>query len=223
MSQILETRRGELKLDDVVKGMGAEVAFEVFDQEMQGLKKQIDGCLSEIEKYDVKLKELSSAERAAEILALFRDSYAAARLAINLPPVETSGLRLTSRPDLSGSGGPRSILAYYSALWSTSFGPYGSFSVPLVIDSPQQQGQDEVNLPKMIEFISKHLPTEAQVLLGAESSTKESFDRVLELKEPYRLLRENEFDEVRGIVAPYLDQMYKSLANNSPAEPDVED
>ena len=218
VSEILETRRGELKLDDVVKGMGAEVAFEAFNDEMQGLKKRIDDYLSDIETLDRKLKELTSPERASEILALFRNSYAAARNALNLPPVETNSLRLTSRPDLSGSGGPRSILAYYSALWSTSFGPYGSFSVPLVVDSPQQQGQDEVNLPKMIEYISKHLPVSSQVLLGIEASTEERFDHVIQLDEPYRLLRENEYDEVNGVVAFYLDQMYKNLTSSAAEE-----
>lgn len=89
--------------------------------------------------------------------------------------------------------------------------------------SPQQQGQDEENLPKMIEFISKHLPSGAQVLLGTEASTKENFDRVIELQEPYRLLQEKEFDEVSGVVAPYLDQMYKRLTQEGSAEDDVDD
>jgi hypothetical protein len=212
VSEVLETRRGDLKLDDVVRSMGAEVAFEAFDVELQELKTQIDARLSEIESLESKLKQLTSQERAGDILSLFRNSYAAARSALNLPPVETQGLRLISRPDLSGSGGPRSILAYYSALWSASFGPYGSFSVPLVIDSPQQQGQDEVNLPKMIEYVSKHLPKGSQVLLGIEGATSEQFDHVISLKTPYRLLHEEQYEEVNAVVTPYLDQMYKSLA-----------
>jgi predicted nucleic acid-binding Zn-ribbon protein len=211
VSQILETRRGDLKFDDVVKSLGAEVAFEAFEDEVEALKSQIDARLSEIESLEAKLSELTSRERSNQILTLFRDSYAAARHALNLPPIDTKNLRLTSRPDVSGSGGPRSILAYYSALWRASLGEHGSFSVPLVIDSPQQQGQDEVNLPKMIEYVAKYLPEGSQVLLGIEAITAEEFDHVIELNDPYQLLREEEYEEVNALVEPYLNQMYASL------------
>jgi AAA domain-containing protein len=211
VSQILETRRGDLKFDDVVKSMGAEVAFEAFADEIGALKAQIDKSLGEIESLEAKLSELTSRERSNEILKLFRDSYAQARHALNLPPIETKSLRLTSRPDVSGSGGPRSILAYYSALWTASLGRHGSFSVPLVIDSPQQQGQDEVNLPKMIEYVSGNLPKNAQVLLGIESPTDKKFDRIIELDVPYQLLLEEHYEAVNAVVEPYLKQMYKEL------------
>jgi DNA repair exonuclease SbcCD ATPase subunit len=211
VSQVLDTRRGDLKLDDVVKSMGAEVAFEAFEDELRGLKTLIDARLSEIESLEAKLTVLTSRERSIQILKLFRDSYAAARNALNLPAVETKNLQLTSRPDVSGSGGPRSILAYYSALWRASVGEHGSFSIPLVIDSLQEKGQDEINLPKMIEYVSKQLPEGAQIVLGIEAATTEQFDHVIELDEPYSLLQAEQYEEVSTVVEPYLNQMYASL------------
>ena len=211
VSQALEVRRGDLKFDDVVKSMGAEVAFAAFEDELRGLKAQIDEKLSDIEIYEAKLEELTSRKRSKDIVGLFRSSYAQARIALNLPIVDTKKLRLTSRPDVSGSGGPRSILAYYAALWATSFGEHGSFSVPLVVDSPQQQGQDETNLPKMIEYVSRNLPERSQVILGIEAATSEKFDHVIELTKPYQLLQEGEYASVNAIVAPYLEQMYARL------------
>lgn len=211
VSQLLETRRGDLKFDDVVKSMGAEVAFEAFESELEALKAQIDRYLGEIESLEAKLEKLTSHARSSKILQLFRDSYDLARRELNLPPTDKKNLRLVSRPDISGSGGPRSILAYYSALWRTSFSEFGSFYVPLVIDSPQQQGQDEINLPKIIEYVAKKLPEQAQVLLGVESATTERFDNVIELDDPYRILQEDEYEDVSATVEPYLTQMYASL------------
>ena len=107
VSTILETRRGDLKFEDVVKSLGAEVAFEAFEGELAALKEKIDDCLSKIETFDAQLSELTSRERSKKILKLFIDSYIAASNALNCPPINVEKLRLTSRPDVSGSGGPR--------------------------------------------------------------------------------------------------------------------
>jgi len=197
--------------------MGAESAFEAFESELLILKAKIDEALSQIEIFSAKLAELTSAKRTKEILTLFRTSYASAILALNLPIVDTKKARLNSRPNVSGSGGPRAVLAYYSALWRTSLGPHGSYSVPLVIDSPQQLGQDEENLPRMIKFIANEMPDSAQVILGIETPTEESFGQIVELNEPYHLLNTNDFEKVDALVQPYVDRMYLALLSANPA------
>jgi hypothetical protein len=216
VSEILSARRGTLEFGDVVRSMGAETAFEAFEDELVALKAKIDEALSQIEVFSTKLAELTSAERSKEILALFRKSYASAILALNLPAADTSKARLSSRPNVSGSGGPRAILAYYSALWRTSLGPHGSYSIPLVIDSPQQLGQDEENLPRMINYIANKMPDDAQVILGIETPTEESFEQIIELDEPYHLLNEKDFEEVDSFVRPYVDAMYSALLKANP-------
>jgi hypothetical protein len=217
ISDILSTRRGDLQFGDVVRSMGAESAFEAFESELLILKAKIDEALSQIEIFSAKLAELTSAKRTKEILTLFRTSYASAILALNLPIVDTKKARLNSRPNVSGSGGPRAVLAYYSALWRTSLGPHGSYSVPLVIDSPQQLGQDEENLPRMIKFIANEMPDSAQVILGIETPTEESFGQIVELNEPYHLLNTNDFEKVDALVQPYVDRMYLALLSANPA------
>jgi hypothetical protein len=211
VSEILSTRRGDLEFGDVVRSMGAEAAFEAFEDELVSLKKKIDEFLSQIEVFSTRLAELTSSKRSKEILTLFRESYSSAMLALNLPAMDTKDAKLNSRPNVSGSGGPRAILAYYSALWRTSLGPHGSYSVPLVIDSPQQQGQDKENLPRMIKYIANEMPKDAQIILGIETPTKEYFDQVIELDEPYHLLKSEVFEETNNLVGPYLDAMYLAL------------
>ncbi|WP_159005183.1 hypothetical protein [Bradyrhizobium sp. S69] len=216
VSEILNTRRGDLQFGDVVRSMGAEAAFEAFEVELAALKTKIDEALSQIEVFSGKLAELTSAKRTKEILSLFRGAYASAIVALNLPAIDTKKVRLGGRPNVSGSGGPRAILAYYSALWRASLGSYGSYSIPLVIDSPQQLGQDEENLPRMIKYIARELPESAQVILGIETPTEESFDQVIELDEPYHFLKVQDFDQVDKLLQPYVASMYSALLNASP-------
>jgi len=120
-------------------------------------------------------------------------------------------IRLTSRPDLSGSGGPRSILAYYAALWRTCSGSLGAYSVPVVIDSPNQQGQDDVNLPTVLKFIANELPKDMQLIVGLESAADFVFDKELILDKQYSLLNEDEWTDVELIVEPMLQKMHTAM------------
>jgi hypothetical protein len=215
VASVLETRRGELKLSDVVADMGAERAFKAFEDELCALKAAITKTLEELDGINQKLKALSDPKRAKAILKMFREAYASALRGLNLPPMELKNVRLTSRPSLSGSGGPRSILAYYAALWQTFRSQYGSFNVPLVVDAPQQQGQDDINLPAVVRYLANDLPTEAQVLVGIEKDLEATFDAKIFLDKPYRLLEEDQFAEVSSFLDPLVVQMYGALQRNN--------
>jgi len=211
VSAILETRRETIKLDDVLRGMGAEAALGAFSAELDALKQKIDQLVVEIADIDTQLRELTDTRRSKAILTLFRSSYETARVSLNLPAVDTKRMMLSSRPDMSGSGGPRAILAYYSAIWATCAGEHGSFSLPLIIDSPQQQGQDAANLPIIINHIAENLPKDAQVILTVETPTDVEFNKTIILEKPYQLLQEEQFEEVNAFVRPRLERLYSRL------------
>lgn len=215
VSAVLEARRGELKFSDVVADMGAERAFKAFEDEITVLKTAIGKALEDLNVINQKLKALTNPKRSKEILKLFREAYASALHGLNLPPVEMKSIRLTSRPGLSGSGGPRSLLAYYAALWQTFRSEYGSFSIPLVVDAPQQQGQDDINLPAVVRYIANDLPTNAQIIVGIEKDLEESFDKKILLNAPYRLLEEAQYSDVSGYIEPLAAQMYAALRPKS--------
>lgn len=214
IKEILDTRRGDLLLDDVVRAMGAEAALSAFDSELSSLENKIDPLVGAIDKLNDTLAALTSVARSKKILELFRSSYVAALHELNMPPVDTKGLKLTSRPKISGSGGPRSVLAYYSALWNTALGEYGSFSVPVVVDSPQQQGQDAANLPVMIKYIAEKLPHNMQVIVALETPTDIKFDKVIFLDEAYHVLKPEMYNEIAGFVKPLVDEMNKKISSS---------
>lgn len=211
VSTILEARRGELKFSDVVADMGAERAFKAFEDEIIILKTSIGNALQDLDVINQKLKALTDPKRSKAILKLFREAYASALHGLNLPPMEVKGIRLTSRPGLSGSGGPRSVLAYYAALWQTFRSEYGSFNLPLVVDAPQQQGQDDINLPAVVRYIANNLPADAQILVGIEKDLDEPFDKKILLDKPYSLLEEAQYSDVNDHVEPLVSKMYEAL------------
>ncbi|MCK9987915.1 MAG: hypothetical protein AzoDbin1_04387 [Azoarcus sp.] len=71
-----------------------------------------------------------------------------------------------------------------------------------------QQGQDHINLPKVISFLSGKLPRGAQLILGSEIDTDLPFDRKIELTEQYKVLSESEFDEAEATLGPLVSAMY---------------
>jgi predicted nucleic acid-binding Zn-ribbon protein len=213
--ELLETRRGALKLREVLDSIGAEQAFSAFEAEYGALKQQIEDLLGKSYELDSRLKALTDRSISKDILKSFRSWYSSALVSLNLPPVDMSRIKLTSRPQLSGSGGPRQMLAYYSALWNAALGKYGSFSVPLVIDAPNQQGQDDINLPAILSFIGTKLPGKAQVIIGSEIQTNHQFDQVISLEEPYAFLQGSAFDEVSGKLESLERRMFDELDKKS--------
>jgi hypothetical protein len=219
ISSLLDTRRGELQFKDVVGSMGAESAFAAFETERKLLQDAIDTRLGAVDVLDERMKALKSLKRTKAILSQFREYYAAGRIALTLPSVNTAKMRLTSRPELSGSGGPRSILAYYAALWRTCHSNTGAYSIPVVIDSPNQQGQDDINLPTVLKFIAKELPDDMQLIVGLESSADFKFDKELRLDAQYSLLKEEEWGVVADFVEPLLNQMHATMLAGDVQQP----
>ncbi len=220
ISKLLDTRRGELQFRQVVESMGAEQALQAFEEERLVLNAEIFKHSEAVEMHTALMNKLSDKKRSAAILTEYREAYAAALVHLNLPRTDSDRIGLSSRPDDSGSGGPRAILAYYSALWHVCCGKAGSFTIPLVIDSPNQQGQDDVNLPKVIKFISENLPANTQLILGSEIETSHSFDKKIFLDTPYGLLEEGSFDEADATLRPLETLMYMNrVRSNEVNEP----
>ncbi|MFT0171479.1 hypothetical protein ACLKMY_21125 [Paraburkholderia mimosarum] len=211
ISRLLDTRKGDLKFQDVVGSIGAEAAFAAFDSERKELQSAIDAAVLTVNALEQKMKDLRSPKRTKAILAEFRDFYVAGRIALQLRSVDPSRMKLTARPALSGSGGPRSILAYYAAIWRTAQGKTGTYDIPVVIDSPNQQAQDDINLPAVLQFIAKDLPADMQLIVGLETPTDYAFDREVHLEDKFAMLREDEWEAAQLTVEPLLEKMYSAM------------
>ena len=196
LQSVLERKRGDLKFDDVVKSIGSGVALTAFDREDRELEQARSALLTRLHELAQDMRTHRTVSRRRRINSLFRDHYHRARTQLNLDARDVSRVQVVSRPDISGSAGPREILAYYAALWWVSRHPEfeSPFSLPIIVDCPAQSGQDTVNLPAMIRFISTGLPAEAQVLMTYEADVPDQFDRRINPTTRNSLLQESEYD-----------------------------
>jgi hypothetical protein len=77
---------------------------------------------------------------------------------------------------------------------------------PVVIDSPNQQAQDENSLRAMLSFIRDHQPSDSQVVLALEEDLKVDIpgSRIVLDNPKYHVLRPEEYKGVAEVVIPML-------------------
>jgi hypothetical protein len=122
--------------------------------------------------------------------------------------------KLNKRPTDSGSPGPRSVVAYYSALWEVMKGHDSRLPSPVVIDSPNQNAQDKKHLERVMGLLASKTPANAQVILCAEDPS-DSFkpDLTVELVRDRALLEASQLDEVTARVLPLVERAIAELAD----------
>jgi hypothetical protein len=115
---------------------------------------------------------------------------------------------MTSMPFGRGSEGPRGIIAYYYAFLHTARKYSSSAFCPIVIDAPNQQGQDDMQ--RVMRFIIDKRPPDSQVIVGTEDLfglTDHDAAIVNVGRRKNQLLDEDLYGEVSDIVRPYLGQL----------------
>jgi hypothetical protein len=118
---------------------------------------------------------------------------------------EKSYKSITSTIKESGSTQPRALMAYYySTLHLAS--EYGSSAFcPIVIDAPNQQGQDKENLPLMLKFIIDNQPESSQLVLAIEETHDIDFGaKMVSLTRKRKLLDSDSFEGVEGRMRLFL-------------------
>lgn len=215
---ILETKRGEMKFREVVESHGAQAAHRAFDVEREQITVELANWNAKLQGVLSRLEELTDKKRAKKILDEFRNAYAVARKELKVP--DPSGrINFTSRPNRSGSGGPRLLLAYYAALWKICHADQAGVSVPVVIDSPNQQDQDDVNLHVVLEFIADSLPDSMQLIVCVTKDSNAILDKKIVFDKEYSMLEREFYDEVEAEIGPLYRRMNAALLG-LPMEPE---
>lgn len=206
INSILEKAKGELKFREVVESQGAQIAHRAFDVEREQINVELARWNAELQNVSTRLAELTNKKRTKKVVDEFRAAYAVARKALNVP--DPSGkIGLTSRPNRSGSGGPRLLLAYYAAIWKICQSNQLDVSIPVVIDSPNQQDQDDVNLHVVLEFIADSLPDSMQLIVCVTKDSDARLDQKMIFNEKYSVLQSQAYDVVEAEIGSLYRQM----------------
>ena len=169
---------------------------------------------TKIQTVSTRLKELTDRKRTKIIQDEFRKAYANSRSKLNVPD-PTGKITILSRPNRSGSGGPRLLLAYYAAIWQICSSAQSNISIPVVIDSPNQQDQDNLNLHAVLDFIADSLPKTMQLIVCVTQQSTTQLDQTIILNRKYSLLDASSYDDVEAEIGPVFRKMNTSLLNLS--------
>lgn len=225
IDKILQTKKGMLRLQDVVDSQSSEAIRSAFAKDIDSLKRQIASQEKIANDAKFKVEQFAIAERTKAI-----NDFYAERIQLFASELEVRDLRedVKKRPDAnivaSGSALPRSLLAYQFAVLHTAKEKGDAKHFPVIIDSPNQQGQDAGHLKQMLTFIVKRIPNDQQLILAVEDRPNDfSFDgSVVELNHPFGLLDAGLYDlacsELKNMVAAVQVGLEKHLATRSVGE-----
>lgn len=210
IEQILAVERAALSFNDVVIAAGKTEAAKILRSSLGEKAADAANLRQRVDKHRETMTSLTSAKRSGEILKFYRALLAKYAFDLDVA-LEQDGAQSIHRIQAArGSEGPRGLLAYYYAFLQTRVKFHTGTAFPIVIDAPNQQGQDALHLPQMLKFIFLQAPADAQVIVAVEEASQGLPPDVdvrsygVQLRQ---VLREDEFEEVNERFSVYTRQL----------------
>lgn len=209
LRSLLESKKEKITFEDIIKNESYSTAQKIMQSNIDLSKKTINSLSNDIDCKNKVLKQITDGDHIAEIKKNYRSKmkYYLNELDVHTL-TEASYKEMTCEINTSGSDLPRALLANYFSILNTIFEKSSTTRFPIIIDSPNQNAQDNNNLPKIYEFLLKHQPLNSQMILASEDLTNniEYFGDTIELNSKYKLLLENEYQRVYEEINPLLTQ-----------------
>jgi hypothetical protein len=162
-------RRARLRLEDVLASQSKKTLDTAFHRVTTDLGAVIRRLEEAKAVADALVKKYEDRDRQKKVLAFYADEVRSLSNLLNVPSDEQiPEPRPGSRAKTGGSSRPRSLLAVHLSLLATNSEWGESPMFPFVVDTPQQSGQDDENLGKMIGTLGNAAGTNHQVILAAE-------------------------------------------------------
>lgn len=212
IEEILDNRKEEIKLRDLIENAGRTEVKNVFADTIDELLRQITENAIEQKKLQEKLDGYLDKERQKSI----KDDYLK-YMNINLMKLDVLNVEendyknITAQIKETGSALPRLLMAYYFSIFQVMKKHSTTTFCPIVIDSPNQQAQDQGHIDKILKHIKENQVEESQLILGLEELYDVDFEcPIVELEEKYSLLQKNEFEISYEEITPLLEQIWNN-------------
>lgn len=170
-TKLLENNKDGQYIVEKYKNEGKQELIKISNREEYILSTKIHNEIIEIDKINYELNAFSSRKRGNEIKKEFSEIYSAILSELNVP---ISFLKLSDFVQLlnnTGSETPRIIYAYHIALYLFNLKQQRGIFNWLVVDTPNQQGQDDKNLKYIDNIMHNLLNKDGQFILGTERDT----------------------------------------------------
>lgn len=206
---LLQKKRGEIQLKDVIENAGANQVHEIFAENLMKVNEDLIVNQRKQKELEVRWKSLENKDRKNQIEGFYLKEMEHFLNKLEVKQLQQKAYRgVLSKINDTGSSLPRALMAYYFAIFETIRQYSTSVFCPLVIDSPNQQAQDKGHINLIYEFIKDNQPADSQLILGIEELYGINFEcQVIELENKYSLLVKDEYSEVFEEIRPYYTQV----------------
>ncbi len=207
IERLLAKREGEIALGDIIHQEGRKELRQVMAEDIGDLETEEGRHSVIIDQAEERMKQLDSRDRRKQVNGYYEERM---RFFLNQLDVHSVQDKAIAKVDAAirdtGSELPRALLAHQMAFFHV-VARFGSAALaPLVIDSPNQQDQDDRHLDRVLRFIKDQRPANTQLVLGLVDTAGVDFGGTeIRLDRKYSLLLENEFAEVGGEVQQLVD------------------
>jgi hypothetical protein len=214
---LLTSKKSQIELRDIIESEGKREVKQQIEKEKNEKNGKVLETTRKVTRFKDALKAFENKDREEGITTFFKRMMRIHLHDLDLLDVsQTQYAKLDAQLGEMGSSQPRIILAYFFAILKTikKFGD--STFCPIIIDSPNQNGQDEIRLEKMLKFIVNMQIENSQVILGTETlgdiDLSSTDCKIIEFKNKNTLLDENEYESVGNEIISYIDK-YISFEN----------
>lgn len=207
---ILNTRRNDLSLGEVIAAEGRNAATRALRHKIGEIDSTIGDIRGQMDEFTAAMKQSLDRKRSREIKDFFSAHLVDFATTLDVRVDGDRSGSISTMQHARGSEGPRGLAAYYYAFLHTvqQFG--SSAFCPIVIDAPNQQGQDGEHLPAIISFLVNKRPEGSQLILGVEEPlgiTDRDASIVSVGVGKRQLLNEEQFEPIAERLRPYLSKL----------------
>jgi hypothetical protein len=206
---VLQKAKGDTTLDDVISSRGRAETDAALRRRLGALDTLLGEAFAQLREADRSLKRITDPKRTERITSFFAKNFGAFARQLDVRATyQGKGVSATRLP--RGSEGPRGLVSYYYAILQTAREFGSSVFCPILVDAPNQQGQDSEHLPAILKFLAAQRPSGSQVIIASEESFGVFGDDVHVVEVGIarnQVLSESEFESVAQKMRPLLGQL----------------
>lgn len=204
---LLDQRQGDVTLQQLIENEGKKSARSIVETEITAVNSEIGRTDNSIVVMERNMTKLENPDRQSAIRSQYLNRMRRYVKELDVPNLfERQFRRIDCAIAESGSDLPRGLLAYYFAILQTIAENDAATFMPIVIDSPRQQDQDDENWRAILRFLRDEQPEHSQMILGLRENADVEFGgETIDLEDKFRLLRPEQFDAVEAEVMPLIE------------------
>ena len=206
IDEILSIEKGDLSLGDIISAQGRNETTALLRGKISSIDELIDQAQSRLKRAEADLRKATDPIRTRRI----RDYFDRRRLSFSNKldvRVQSSNDTIAAPKLARGSEGTRELLSYYYAILFCAFEFSSSAFCPIVIDAPNQQGQDSQHLQAVYDFLIESRPPGSQLIFSAEEpdlETSDDVDVVLASNAKHKILNRDIYPNIFEEMKPYF-------------------